>query len=106
MLHLFHKKEDSAAFRRKQAASFDGLSVQYVTERTESGEVVLGRGGSVSVRDGELILLCAGDIVFRAPVEEISFSELLSGNGVILTGVDTLSARERTLIAYFSYYRK
>lgn len=109
-MSLFSKKlpknENSRAFRLAKAKTFDGLLLQYVTERTDSGEIVLGKGGSVSVREGEVIVLCAQEIVFRCPAEELSASDLLSGNGAIFTGVDTLCGRERTLVVHFSYYRK
>ena len=110
-MSLFFKKklpknENSRAYRLAKAAKYDGLLLQYVTERLESGEVVLGKGGSVSVREGEVIVLCGGQIVFRCMAEDLSASDLLSGNGVIFTGVDSLSNRERTLVVHFSYYRK
>ena len=100
------KNENSRAYRVKKAETYDGKLLQYVTERTESGEIVLGKGGSVSVRDGEVIVLCGGDIVFRIAAEDLSSSDLLSGNGAIFTGVDTLSGKCRTIVVHFSYYRK
>lgn len=109
-MSLFRKKlpknEDSRAYRLQKAASYDGMLLQYVTERKESGEVVLGKGGSVSVREGEVIVLCAQQIVFRCKAENLSASDLLSGNGAIFTGIDTLTDTLRTLVVHFSYYRK
>lgn len=100
------KNENSRAYRRAAAEKYDGLLLHYVTERLESGEVVLGRGGSVSVRNGEVIVLCAQEIVFRCPAEALDASDLLSGNGAVFRGVDTLCGKERTLVVHFSYYRK
>ncbi len=100
------KNENGRAYRTQKAASYDGKMLAYVTERKEDGEVVLGKGGSVSVRAGEVIVLCNQEIVFRIPASELSASDLLSGNGAIFTGVDTLSGVERTIVVHFSYYRK
>lgn len=99
------KNENSRAYRLAKANTYNGKLLHYVTERLDSGEVVLGKGGSVSVREGEVIVLCAQQIVFRCPAEKLSASDLLSGNGAIFQGVDTLSGRERTLVVHFSYYR-
>ena len=100
------KNENSRAYRLAKALEYDGQLLQSVTERTESGEIVLGKGGSVSVREGEVIVLASQQIVFRAFAESLSCSDLLSGNGAIFTGVDTLSGRERSVVVHFSYYRK
>lgn len=100
------KNENSRGYRLQKAMSYDNKLVQYVTERTQDGEVVIGKGGSVSVRGGEVIVLASQQIVFRAPAEGLEMSDLLSGNGAILRGVDTVSGRERTLVVHFSYYRK
>jgi hypothetical protein len=45
--------------------------------------------------------------LFRVRVEELQASYLMSGDGVVLTGPNIEeNGRERSLIAYFVYYRK
>ena len=109
-MSLFFKKlpknENSRAYRLAKAQKYDGMTVQYVTERLESGEVVLGKAGSISVREGEVIVLSSQQIVFRCMAEDLNASDLLSGNGAILIGTDILTGRERTIVVHFSYYRK
>lgn len=99
-------REGSKAFREQKALAYHGLHLAYVTERTQSGERVLGKNGFVHVSAGVLALFCEQKCVFSAEVAALSFSELLSGNGVILRGVDKDTGEERTVIAYFSYHRK
>lgn len=98
---LFKKQKDVLS-----AASLDGAHLHYVTEKTEDGELVLGKDGCVALRNGELIVLCADKTVYRGSAVSTSLSELLSGNGVILQGVDLHSGEEKTLVLYFSYHRK
>ncbi len=100
------KNENSRAYRKKKAATYDNLLLEYVTEHVGGEEVVLGKGGSVSVRRGEVIVLCAGEIVFRAIAKDLSCSDLLSGNGAIFSGWDLISQSERNIVVHFSYYRK
>lgn len=100
------RNENSAAYRAAKAKTYDNMLLHYVTERQEGQERVLGRGGSISVRDGEVIVLVSQQIVFRCPAEELYASDLLSGNGAIFEGVDTLTGERRRLVVHFSYYRK
>jgi len=96
--------------RKRKAAekvqSLHGMSIRYVTERHGDNDDVIGRGGSLSVRDGELIVFSSGEILLRFPVSEVHASDLMSGDGVVLEGRDLLSGRSRCVIAYFVYYRK
>lgn len=100
------RKENSPAYRLEQAKKLSGAHLHYVTEKTEDDELVLGKGGCVALNGGELIVLCADQIVYRGPARETEISDLLSGNGVVLRGADSETGRERTLILHFSYHRK
>lgn len=96
--------------KKKKAAekvrSLHGMSIRYVTERRNDNDDVIGRGGSLSVREEELLVFSSGEILFRFPVSQVRTSDLMSGDGVVLEGHDLLSGRERRIIAYFVYYRK
>ena len=108
MFHLFRKKQDldNPAFRRKMAAHIAGQQIKYVTERGADGvDNVIGRAGALILRDGELLVYASQDVVFRARVEELTASELMSKDGVILTAPDlTQGGKLRTIIAYYTYY--
>lgn len=88
------------------AEKIAGKHIKYVTERIDNEDVVIGREGSLCLRDGEMIVFASADILFRTPVESLTASELMSLDGVILTGPDLAhDGIERTVIAYYLYYR-
>lgn len=106
---LFQKKNDpeSPAFRWKMAERIAQYPIKYVTERKDDVDEVIGKQGSLSIRDGIFLVYASNEILFRCPVEELSISELLSKDGVILTGRDMEHGNaERQIIAYFVYYLK
>ena len=111
MFGLFKRKnvkkdENSVAFRREMAAKLDGRHIKYATERIDNVDIIIGREGSITLRDGKLILFSSADIVFRCEIDELKASELLSLDGAILTGPDLEHGGQlRTVIAYYTYYR-
>ena len=103
----FLKKGRPSASPQKQIQRLHGMAIKYVTERKGEVEEVVGKGGSLSIRNGELIVHSSGDIVMRAHTAELQVSELLSGDGVILTAPDYEHGGEmRSVIAHYVYYRK
>ena len=101
------KNPDSPRYRREMAERICGKRIRYVTERRNNVDEVIGREGSMSLRDDELIVFSSSNVVFRCPVDELTASELLSKDGVVLTGRDTEHGGvERTVMAYYVYYRK
>ncbi len=107
------KKVDSPAFRRERAQELHGQAIRYVTERRDGIDEIVGRGGCLSVRNGEFLLLTSvsslssNDIIFRTDVEDLQASYLMSGDGVVLVGPNKAEGGQvRTLTAYFVYYRK
>lgn len=100
-------KEESVTFRRERAAELHGMAIRYVTERIDGEDLVAGRGGCLSVRNGELILLSSEKILFRANVDSLDASRLMSGDGVVLTAPNLEEdGRMRTYTAHFVYHRK
>ena len=69
---LQHKKA------AQKVRDLHGMAIRYVTERRDDNDDVVGRGGSLSVRDDQLLVFSSGDIIFRAPVAEVKASDLLS----------------------------
>ena len=100
------KDPDGVRFRREAAARIAGHRIRYVTERAEDNtDEVIGRDGSLSLRNDEFIVFSSGEIVFRCPVDDMSSSELLSKDGVILEGPDLEhGGRTRKIIVYYVYY--
>lgn len=99
--------ENSPAFRREMASRLHNRSIKYCSERQGDTDIVVGRAGSITVRDDELLILSSMKVVFRGRVDETSMSELMSLEGVIISGPDYERGGEyRTVIAYYTYYRK
>ncbi len=99
-------KEGSIAFRTQMAEKISGKHIKYVTERIDNEDIVIGKEGSVCLRDDEIIVYASMDVLFRCPVAELMASELMSHDGVILSGPDgEHGGRQRTVIAYYLYYR-
>ena len=107
-MSLFRKKpkEGSDAFKIAMAEKIAGKHIKYVTERIDGNDLVIGREGSLCLRDGELLVYASMDVLFRCNILELTASELMSLDGVILTGPDAEhGGKERTVIAYYLYYR-
>lgn len=101
------KAPHSIAARKHRAMELHGQVIKYVTERVDENDNVVGRGGSISVRNDQLILFSSDKILLRADVSTLDASYLLSGDGVVLTAPNLEEAgRERRYVAYFVYYRK
>ena len=85
----------------------DGRLVSYAVRREPTGEVVIGKNGRICAATDQLELRFQdGNVPFSCPVSTLEFGELLSKNGVLLTGDDTVTGRRVTAVAYYLYYRK
>ncbi len=104
---LFVKEnEESPAFRRKMAKKIDGRVIRYVTERVEGVENVIGKEGHANiVNETEFAITCGIKEIFRADIDEMGAWELMSLDGAVLTAFDKAVGRERTVVAYYKYYR-
>lgn len=101
------KNPESKQFRWDMARSISGQHIKYVTEKKNDVDEVIGRNGGINLREDELILYASSDVVFRSKVEQLQIWELLSKDGVVLTGPDLEHGGEvRTVVAYYVYYRK
>ena len=100
------KNPDSLAYRQEMAQKIAGHRIRYVTEKINDVEEVIGREGSIDVRNGEFIVSADNRVIFRAKIEELEASELMSLEGAILTAPDLENGgKMRTIIAYYVYYR-
>lgn len=101
------KNPDSKKYRREMAQTICGQHIKYVTERIDDVETVIGRNGGLNIRNDEFIVYASADVIFRCPVDELRASELLSKDGVVLSGPDLEhGGKERSIIAFYVYYRK
>ena len=101
------KKPNSYAFRLERARSLHGQVVKYVTENRDGNEDVVGRGGALALHGEEFIVDSSGDRLFSCNVRDLEASNLMSGDGVVIKGPDSLNGgKMRTITVHFVYYRK
>ena len=101
------KNPDSKKFRRELAYAVCGQHIKYVTEKKGDVEEVIGRNGGLNIRNDEFILYASADVIFRCKVDDLRAWELLSKDGVVITGHDIEHGGvERTVIAFYVYHRK
>lgn len=110
-MKLFAKKDKppkdtkSVGFKRYMAAKLNGRSIRYVLQREDNSDRVIGKDGFIAVTDGILSVNCGVKTLFSAQVDTLEAWEFLSLEGVTLTGYDLVEGRERTVMAYYKYYR-
>ena len=93
--------------RNRRANALHGQTIRYVGEMKDGVENIVGRGGNASVRNGELLIFSSNDVIYRTPVGEVEISDLLSGDGVVLRGPDSVSGSPfRSITIYFVDYHK
>ena len=101
------KNPNSKKYRWEMAEAICGQHIKYVTEKRNGVDEVIGRSGGLNIRDGEFIVYASADVLFRCRIDDLQVWELLSKDGVVITGPDLEhEGNERTIIAYYVYYRK
>lgn len=105
---LKRKKKDTQDDVLRQ---MDGREIKYVTRRVrdENGnpkEMIMGKAGRIVVLDGEIRIMCGEKDVFRCMAEDATYYTLLSGDGITVTGVNSLDGENMDMIVYYTYYRK
>lgn len=101
-----NKDEQTAAFRYNMAKQIDGRHLRYITERCEPDEVVVGKDGHVNITSqDELSVVCGIKTIFRAKIEDLAISHLMSLEGSVLEGYDLENERERKIVIYYKYHR-
>ena len=100
------KNPESPRYRYDMAKRICGHHIKYVTERIDNVDEVIGRSGSLNMRDDELLVYASFDVLMRCKIVDMEASELLSKDGVVITAPDLEhGGRMRTIIAYYVYYR-
>ena len=100
------KNPDSPAYRREMAQEIAGHRIRYVTEKINGVDEVIGREGSIDLRNGEFIVFASSEVILRCDIDELQAWELLSKDGVVVTAPDKEhGGAERTIIVFYVYYR-
>lgn len=99
---FFKKKKDDT---EKVLKRIDGKLIKYVSSRDQNNvEEIIGSGGRLIVTDSQVAVNCDGKDVFVCPREMTSVSELLSLNGVVITGM--VDGKRKSVTAFYTYYNK
>ena len=103
----FSKKNPSSlSYKRQMAQMISNKRIRYVGEKKDGVEEVIGKGGSISIRDDEILVFASADVLLRTKIADMDASELLSKDGVIITAPDLDRGGEmRTIVVYYVYYR-
>lgn len=99
------KNPNSYKFKLWMADKLNGKHIKYLIERDGNEERVIGRNGFISVVGNDLVISAEDGEKFRTPIENMSAWEFMSLQGVTVTGFDVLAGKERTVLAYYVYYR-
>ncbi|MGN1081698.1 MAG: hypothetical protein ACI4QV_06370 [Acutalibacteraceae bacterium] len=80
-------------------------SLRYISENTGGEEVIIGKGGFISVTSDDIAVYSSEGEVFRCKKATANCGELLSLDGVRINGYDE-NGNKRSVIAHYTYYRK
>ena len=90
------KNIDSKRYKRDLANYLDGRSIK-----------VVGKSGAIIKKDDELLIYSSQDVLMRMKIDDLHAWELMSLEGVVITAHDIEhSGEERTVIAFYSYWRQ
>ena len=106
---IFSKKDKPGTYSYKlnKAKELHGQVIKYVTEQREGNEDVIGRGGSLALHGDDFIVDSSGDRLFMCNVRDLEAATLMSGDGVVIKGPNSLEGgKHRTITVHFVYYRK
>ncbi len=101
------KNPDSKRYKNDLANYLNGRSLKCVCEKINGIEEVVAKKGSIIRKEDELLVYASQDVVLRADVLSLQAWELLSLEGVVITAPDKEhGGEERTIVAYYSYWRE
>ena len=108
MFGFFKNKKDPNVDVLRQ---MDGREIKYVTRRIRSDngavkEVILGKDGRIVVIEDEIRIMCGATDVFRCKTENATYYMLLSGDGITVSGVNTIDGNQMDIIVFYKYHRK
>lgn len=100
------KNPNSKRYKWDMAKRICGHHVKYVSERIDNVDEVIGKSGSLNIKEDELLVYASFDVLMRCKIEEMEAAELMSKDGVVITAPDLEhGGKVRTIIVYYVYYR-
>ena len=99
-MNFFAKKKKEQT-PLKEIMKYHGKGISSAVERIDDKELILGKKGGISVTHEEISVVCDGKQVFRCLIKGAVVSELMSGNGCDIRGIDREN-RRRHVICYYA----
>ncbi len=98
------KKSDSMA--DETLRRLDGKLLKYAARREldENGspvEVILGKDGRLMVLEDRVIVMAGGKEAFSAPLASVKSGELMSLDGVVISGDDEVTGTHATVVGFY-----
>ena len=105
-LHTPDKLNSIAALADEALRRLDGRLLKYAVRREtdENGspiEVVLGKDGRLMVLEDRVIVMAGGKEAFSAPLETVKSGELMSLDGVVVSGRDDVTGTYATVVGFY-----
>ncbi len=86
------------------AKRIGGKHFSTVSEFDDNGEErIIGHGGSVNFSFGDIVVISNGKETFRSTQKSFRAAELMSGNGVRLSGIDR-EGNKRSVLAIYNKF--
>lgn len=99
----FLTKKDKFGGGNKLLQYLNSKHILYAARRdSDNTEVIIGKSGFVSYNGSTVSIICNGKKVFFCQDREIKAALFQSGDGAVLSGVNGLTGRDETVIAYFT----
>ncbi len=99
-------------FKKKNPVlkEMDGREVKYVTRREHLGnsevrEEILGKDGRIVLIEKEIRVLCGEKDVFKGDVNACQYFRLMSGDGITVSGFNSVINKEDIITVYYKYHR-
>ena len=100
------KNPNSPRYKWDMARRISGHHIKYVTERIDNVDEVIGKSGSLNIKEDELLVYASFDVLMRCKIVDMQAAELLSRDGVVITAPDLEhGGKIRTVVAHYVYYR-
>ena len=104
------RQQKATAATRALLKKLDGREIQYTTRRESSAsgnatETVLGKGGRIWLHEDEVRISSLTAELFQCAISQVEAGELMSGNGLVLTGYNALTGHTEMVVAYYLYFR-
>lgn len=102
---MFFKKKTWNDGGSELYKKMNNKKLRYIAETTGGEEIIIGKGGFISVTDEDIVVYSSDGEVFRCKKSAANCGELLSLDGVRINGCGA-DGKLRHIIAHYTYYRK